>query len=128
MTPPGVKNDPISNKEDKKEEFPLTPKGETDGFDEIWKACWSRGGKSQPKQPALKAYTAAIRRGAKHADILEGVRKRRGVDKPDTEYAPQLVTWLNQDRWADVAPAEIKALSKKLKRPRRGLTVPSANG
>lgn len=99
---------------------PQPPKGEPDGFDEIWKACWKRGEATNPRQPALKAYLAALKRGAKHEDILAGVKARIGVDKPDTVYAPQLATWLNQERWKDgaagggMSATELEAASKRL--------------
>jgi hypothetical protein len=71
--------------------------------------------------PALKAYIAARRKRVTHAAILAGVKARRGVDKPDTECAPQLVTWLNQNRWegeaqADVSPERQVAIDAKSKR------------
>lgn len=59
----------------------------------------------QPRKPAARAYAAALKRGAKHEDILAAVKARVGVDKPDTIYAPMLVTWLNQDRWESTVPA-----------------------
>ena len=80
---------------------PPTPKGEPKGFEEVWKAKWSRGTAPNPRQPALKAYAAALKRGSSPADILAGVKARVGVDKEGTLYAPQLATWLNQERWTD---------------------------
>ncbi|MDP3078659.1 helix-turn-helix domain-containing protein [Bradyrhizobium sp.] len=92
---------------DTRKHTPPTPKGEPDGFEEIWKAKWSRGTAPNPRQPALKAYTAALKRGSSPADILAGVKARVGVEKEDTPYAPQLVTWLNQDRWKDGTGAAV---------------------
>jgi hypothetical protein len=47
---------------------------------------------------AGKAYAAALKRGSLPAEILAGLKARIGVEKEDTPYAPQLVTWLNQGR------------------------------
>jgi hypothetical protein len=55
-----------------------TPKGEPDGFKEIWKARWSRGAiATHIKQRAMKAYSATLKRGVKHADILACVKSCR---------------------------------------------------
>ncbi|MHC2315186.1 hypothetical protein ACVIHC_002232 [Bradyrhizobium diazoefficiens] len=103
------------DKPDEKQTIPLTPKGEPDGFEEVWKARWSRGTAPNPRQPALKAYAAALKRGSSQAEILAGVKARVGVEKEDTPYAPQLVTWLNQERWKDgtgkavITEAELEA-------------------
>lgn len=90
-------------------------------FEEIWQSRWTRGGASQPREPAFKAYKAARKRNISHAAILEGMKARRGVDKPDTEYAPQLATWLNQNRWeregkGDVSPERSAAQDARAKR------------
>jgi hypothetical protein len=84
-----------------------SPKGEPDGFEEIWKAKWSRGTAPNPRQPALKAYAGALKRGSPLAEILAGVKARVGVEKEDTPYAPQFVTWLNQRRWKDGTGAAV---------------------
>lgn len=103
-----------------KEPLKEHPKGEPDGFAEIWKCVWRRGeGKTQPRKPALKAYIAALKRGDKHEEILAAIKARAGVDKPDTEFAPHLSTWLNEERWKDVVAGnsrsaeEIAAASKR---------------
>ena len=47
------------------------------------------------------------------------MKGRVGVDKEDTLYAPQLVTWLNQERWKDgtgavaMKPEEVEAARKR---------------
>lgn len=99
------KSDATNTDQTKTDELiPPTPKGEPDGFAEIWKCVWRRGeGKAQPRKPALKAYIAALKRGDKHEDILAAIKARAGVDKPDTEFAPHLSTWLNEERWKDIA-------------------------
>jgi hypothetical protein len=59
--------------------------------------------------------------------ILQAVTLRRGVGKADTEYAPQMVTWLNQEGWKDagageagkLSPADIEAAQKRVDAARR---------
>jgi len=89
--------------------IPPTPKGEPDGFEEIWKVKWSRGTAPNPRQPALKAYAAALKRGSSPSDILAAVKARVGVEvaKECTPLVPQLVTWLNQERWKDATGATV---------------------
>ncbi|UZE47002.1 hypothetical protein ONR75_18535 [Rhodopseudomonas sp. P2A-2r] len=67
---------------------PPTPKGEPDGFEQIWKAKWSRGTAQHVRVKSVKAYAAALKRGATQAEILAAVKSRAGIDKPDTVYAP----------------------------------------
>jgi hypothetical protein len=108
------------DKPDEKQTIPPTPRGEPDGFEEIWKVVWKRGGGSQPRQPAARAYAAAIKNGAKHEVILAAVKARIGVDKPDTVYAPMLSTWLNQRRWENegaepvMSAADLDAANRRL--------------
>jgi hypothetical protein len=111
---------------------PPPPKGEPDGFEEVWKAKWSRGTAPNPRQLASKAYAAALKRGSSPGDILAGVKARVGVEKEGTPYAPQLVTWLNQERWKDgtgaavMKPEEVEALRKKFEK--RGSGAQRAHG
>ncbi|MET4294752.1 hypothetical protein ABIB06_006585 [Bradyrhizobium sp. LB8.2] len=125
-SPDGVKEvHPNSPSELSSKNNPPTPKGEPDGFEEIWKAKWSRGNAPNPRQPALKAYAAALKRGSLPADILAGVKARVGVDKEDTVYAPQLVTWLNQERWKDgtgaavLSAVDLEAAERRLAESKR---------
>jgi hypothetical protein len=91
----------------------------------MWKAKWSRGTAPNPRQPALKAYAAALKRGSSPAEILAGVKARVGVEKEDTPYAPQLVTWLNQERCKDatgaavMSPADREATERRLAESKR---------
>lgn len=87
----------------------------TDDFEKVWEKRWSRGSAANPKQLALKAYKAAIRAGAKHDDILQGVIKRVGVSKEGTEYAPQMASWINQRRWEDKAGMPDAAIPEHLR-------------
>lgn len=106
--------------------IPPTPKGEPDGFEEIWKAKWSRGEyATHIKHRAMKAYATALKRGHKPEDLLDAVRACAGVSKPGTEYAPMLSTWLNEERWKDavgtagLSAAEIAVTEERLAASRR---------
>ncbi|NEH32644.1 hypothetical protein [Rhizobium ruizarguesonis] len=122
-------NTELIKTERSKIETPKAPKGAepVEEFEEVWKARWGRGDAANPKQPALKAYSKALKGGAVHADILQAVKMRRGVGKADTEYAPQMVTWLNQERWKDagsgeagkLSPADIEAAQKRTDEAKR---------
>jgi hypothetical protein len=68
--------------------IPPIPKGEQNGFEEIWKAKWSRGIAQHVRVMAAKAYAAALKRGTSHAEVLAAMKSRAGIDKPDTVYAP----------------------------------------
>jgi hypothetical protein len=52
------------------------------------------------KRAALKAYTAAIKRGASPADLIGGVR-RYIATKPSWQAYCHPATWLNGDRHED---------------------------
>ncbi|OSJ18975.1 hypothetical protein BST63_11995 [Bradyrhizobium canariense] len=53
------------------------------------------------------------------------MKARSGVEKEDTPYAPQLATWLNQERWKDttgaavLSPADIEAAERRLAESKR---------
>lgn len=121
------KSDTNNTYRSKTDKIPPNPQGEETRFEEIWKARWGRADAPNPKKPALKSYLKAIKAGAAHEDILKAVKARHGVGKPDTEYAPQLVTWLNQERWKDagggetgkLSPEEIKAAEKRAEEAKR---------
>ncbi|MBB2964330.1 DUF1376 domain-containing protein [Methylobacterium sp. R2-1] len=96
-----------SLKEKRRDNTPIVPKGtEPDGFAEFWAAYPRRGG-DNPRKPALRAYVAAIRRGATHAVIMANLRRyaadlaERG--KIGSEFVAQATTWLNQDRFEPMA-------------------------
>ena len=48
---------------------------------------------------ALRAYNAAINKGATHAEIMEGLLRYRF--SVDMHFIPYPATWLNQERWLD---------------------------
>lgn len=61
---------------------------------------------------AVKAYRAALKRKAKHSDIMAGLA-RFVASCPDPQYTPHPSTWLNQDRWND-EPIQSKPTLKGL--------------
>ncbi len=71
-----------------------------DGFAMFW-AIYPR---HTAKPAALKAYKAALKRKARHDDIMAGAR-RFAASKPDPQFTPHASTWLNQDRFND-APVQ----------------------
>lgn len=83
-------------------------------FKEIWQHKWGRGNNNNPRLPAFKSYCRVRRKGATMDEILLSVKKRIGVDREGTEFAPMMSTWLNQERWKDksgnpiLTPEEIK--------------------
>jgi hypothetical protein len=72
-------------------------------FDKVWAKRWGRGDAADPRKPALVSFVRARRKGASFEDIMSSVVAKVGVDKAGTQYAPRLVTWLNEERWKDVA-------------------------
>lgn len=85
-----------------------TPSSEESDFDAFWLAYPARP--NNPRKPALEKYLRARRNGASHEAIMAGVRalaaEWRKRPKSDLGYCPQATTWLNQERWADVAPVQ----------------------
>jgi hypothetical protein len=70
-------------------------------FEEFWKSKPSRDG-SNPKHPARLIYLRLVKSGIPAAK-LNAAAKRWCVNepKPDTEFCPRAVTWLNQRRFED---------------------------
>ncbi|KQQ23717.1 hypothetical protein ASF53_05165 [Methylobacterium sp. Leaf123] len=92
-----------SLKEKRREDTPVVPKGtEPEGFAEFWAAYPRRRG-DNPRKTALKAYAAAIGRGATPAAMMVGVGRYAAhlaeIGKIGTEFVAQASTWLNQDRF-----------------------------
>jgi hypothetical protein len=58
------------------------------------------------KRAALKAYSAAIKRGASPADLIEGIR-RYIATKPSWQAYCYPATWLNGDRYQDEPAQEV---------------------
>ena len=67
-------------------------------FGEFWRLYPRKIGKLY----AMKCYDRAIRNGASHEEIMEGLRafKEHGLPS-DAQFIPHPSTWLNQGRWMD---------------------------
>lgn len=95
------------------EESPVAPEGGRDVREDfageferqIWPLVWSRGGANQPKKPARLKFISARKRGESLQEIVAGMRRYSAnpANKIGTEYAKQLVTWLNAEGWKDCA-------------------------
>lgn len=86
-----------------------TPPAAPENFDEFWAAYPRRDG-DNPKTPAQKKFDALVRSGIDPAVIIAGARRRtdeaRRRGELGTRFVPQAVTWLSQQRFADIAEAE----------------------
>lgn len=71
-------------------------------FEEIWQEYPKRDG-DNPKKPAREKFEAVVRKGkATPEQIARGViRLAEKIAKAGTDpkYVPQMITWLNQERW-----------------------------
>lgn len=80
-----------------------------DKFEEFWKAYPHRGDAADPKKPAREKFDRALKRGIDPDAIIGSARRfadiERTAGRAGTEKCAQAVTWLDQERWADYAPA-----------------------
>lgn len=70
----------------------------SDGFEDAWNAYPKREGPN-PKKPAALAFGRALKRGGTPEGILAAVKCLAQEHPSPTRFVPQMVTWLNQDRW-----------------------------
>jgi uncharacterized protein YdaU (DUF1376 family) len=100
-----------------------TPPDAPDRFDEFWAAYPKRDG-DNPKAPAQKKFDALVRSGIDPAVIVAGAKRRaeeaRRRGEFGTRFVPQAVTWLSQQRFADMAEAEPPASAPRLVAIRKG--------
>lgn len=82
---------------------------EPDGFEEFYTAYPRKVG----KPAALRAYRAALKRKAKHPDIMAGLARYMAT-RPDPRYIPYPATFLNQSRWEDQSDAVRPAAESNL--------------
>ena len=73
-------------------------------FETFWQKYPSRRPHSNPKKPALKKFTAAVKQGASAEAIIVGAENysrhaARQIDDP--KFIAQAQTWLNQERWTE---------------------------
>lgn len=99
----GAKNEDCSPTTDT--ENPVSPPAMIDpriaAFDEFWQMY----PRKVSKDGAEKAWRAAIKRGAKVSDILDGAQARVEwwrKSRTEMRFIPHASTWLNQSRWQDV--------------------------
>lgn len=89
-----------------------------DSFEEFWKTYPHRGEASDPKKPAKEKFERAVKRGAEPAAIIAGAKRfaeiERRAGRAGTEKCAQAVTWLNQERWNDYAPAAAPAQPERI--------------
>ena len=88
-----------------------------DEFTQFWKLYPRRVG----KRHALKAFTAAVRRGAPVADILKGaltVAEQVKSGNQELAYTKHPATWLNGDCW-EVEYLEPEPAYQRPQGPRR---------
>lgn len=73
-------------------------------FEEFWKSYPARAG-ANPKKPAKKVFFAAVKAGEDPDAIIAGARQcaRQDAKKIGTEYIPQAIKWLRDERWRDYA-------------------------
>jgi hypothetical protein len=88
------------------------PRGEdkdaSSEFETFWRIYPHRGEFSDPKKPAQRKFSAAVKRGVDPAEIIAGAeRYRASIEASGTEgrFVAQAVTWLNQERWNDYREA-----------------------
>jgi hypothetical protein len=80
----------------------------SDEFQRFWDSYPKRDG-ANPKSPAQKKFTGALKSGVPLETILAGARGYRAEcdrkGNTGTQYVAQAITWLNQQRWGDYQPA-----------------------
>jgi hypothetical protein len=74
-------------------------------FEEFWKVYPRRDG-ANPKAPAGKLFSAAVKAGADPKEIIEAAKRcsQREAKNIGTPYIPQAVKWLRDKRWLDYGP------------------------
>jgi hypothetical protein len=116
VTPPDTDTDTDTDTE-KKKDIGTVAKATRPAFDqkfnEFWKAYPSRGKASNPRKPARELFEKHLKNGIDPDEIIAGARKGIGTnsDKAGTEFVPQAVKWLRDERWRDSASSSDELLS-----------------
>jgi hypothetical protein len=78
--------------------------GAGDAFEEFWTLRLKRDG-PDPREPARRAFAAAVRAGADPSAIIAGMRRFAEVhaDKRGTRYVARTEKWLLEKTWEDYA-------------------------
>lgn len=97
----GGKREEIKEKKDIREVARGKPSLEGP-FEEFWRVYPKRSG-ANPKKPARKLFERAVKSGTDPAAIIAGARNCavRDSAKVGTEFIPQAVKWLRDERWCD---------------------------
>lgn len=88
---------------------PIAPKGAGE-FSEFWDAYPHRNGVKKNRKGAEAKYLSAIKRGATHQEIMDGVRAMAKFPDVQRGYARDPAAWLHQQGWTDVAPANLTVI------------------
>lgn len=84
-------------------------------FEEFWKAYPRRLG-DNPRKPAEEKFNRLVKTGVDPDVMIEAVKAMAVTNAANvgTQFIPQAVTWLNQQRWADHAAIAFEQPSQKL--------------
>lgn len=97
--------DEEGKKEEKKKERTLVASAIIELFETRFWASFPKREGSNPKSPARKSFSAAVKNGHDPEKIIGGASRfrdsARSTGIEGTKYVPQAVTWLNQARWED---------------------------
>lgn len=79
-------------------------------FDDFWKAYPRRQG-DNPRKPAEDKFNRLVKTGVDPQVMIDAVRAMASAKAGDvgTQFIPQAVTWLNQQRWIDHAAVAFEA-------------------
>lgn len=76
-------------------------------FEEAWQVYPKREG-GNPKLPAAKRFLFAVKAGADPQEIIDGVKRYAAAEVKNvgTPFIPQMIKWLNDQRWLDYGPVQ----------------------
>lgn len=84
---------------------------EPDRFEEFWSAYPRREG-ANPKAPAAKKFAALVRQGVPQQALIDAAKRCAAEytkgGSAGTQFVPQAITWLNQQRFGDYGGEPIK--------------------
>lgn len=111
-------------KEGKEGTTPIVPKGtdEPEGFKRLMEAYPKRDG-TNPRRHALKAYHAAISRGADPDQLVAAAQAYAKTEVAGTRFTQQTSTWLNGDCWRDTPAAKPDSVESPLDLWRRRVST-----
>lgn len=107
---PQMKEEGGNREEEKVKEISPTPSAPStsDAFERFKRAYPRRGG-ANPWQPAEKKFRALVKTGVDPEAMIQAAaalaREEAKAGNVGTKYIPQAITWLNQQRFQDIAAA-----------------------